>query len=93
MWLVEFNMWIKVKSFIFYIIGLDFAYKNGFIWKSRKENAIFMLFLQYLGLCGTIYTIYLMFVKVQLYFDVALITHQIEILFPVFIQFYFNYGS
>lgn len=93
MWLVQFNMWIKVKSFIFYIFGLDFAYQYGFIIKSRKMTAILILTLQYLGLCGTIYLIYLTFVKVQLFFEIALITHQIEVLVPVFIQFYIQLKS
>lgn len=93
MWLVQFNMWIKVKNFIFYIFGLDFAYQYGFIKKSRKATAILILTLQYLGLCGTIYMIYLTFVKVQLFFYIALLTHQIEVLIPVLIQFYFQLKS
>lgn len=86
-------MWIKVKSFIFYIFGLDFAYQYGFIKKSRKVTAILILTLQYLGLCGTVSIIYLTFVKVQLFFDIALLTHQTEVIFPVLIQFYFQLKS
>lgn len=86
-------MWIKVKSFIFYIFGLDFAYQNGFNSKRRLVIAILMLSLQLLGLCGTLYLIYLTFVKVQLYFNVSLITHQIEVVFPAFIQFYLQLKS
>lgn len=86
-------MWIIVKSFIFYIFGLDFAYNYGFIWKRRIETAILILTLQFVGLCGTIYIIYLTFVKVQPFFDIALITHQVEVVFSVFIQFYFQLTS